>query len=59
MVLLQLPMHIVENINMVACCQWQVTFEELEKVALASPDPIHQLPSGSAEKFEVLLSSYL
>ena len=37
----------------------QVDFVELEKVALSSPDPIEDLPSGSAELYEIILGSYI
>jgi hypothetical protein len=37
----------------------QVDFVELEKVALANPDPVDDLPSGSAELYEILLSGYI
>ena len=39
--------------------QLQVDFVELEKVALSSPDPIEDLPSGSAELYEIILGSYI
>ena len=37
----------------------QVDFVELEKVALASPDPVEDLPSARAELYEIVLSSYI
>ena len=37
----------------------QVDFVELEKVALSSPDPIEDLPSGQAELYEITLSRYI
>ncbi|CAL5221632.1 g3856 [Coccomyxa viridis] len=37
----------------------KVDFVELEKVALSSPDPIEDLPSGSAELYEIILGSYI
>ena len=37
----------------------QVDFVELEKVALSSPDPIEDLPSGSAELYEIILGNYI
>ena len=37
----------------------QVDFVELEKVALSSPDPIENLPSGQAELYEITLSRYI
>ena len=44
---------------MAACCDAQVDFAELEKLALSSPDPANDLPSGSAELYEIMLSSYI
>ena len=37
----------------------QADFVELEKVALSSPDPIEDLPSGQAELYEIVLSRYI
>ena len=37
----------------------QADFVELEKVALSSPDPIEDLPSGQAELYEITLSRYI
>ena len=37
----------------------QIDFQELEKAALAAPDPIEDLPSGRAELYEIMLSSYI
>ena len=37
----------------------QVDFAELEKAALAAPDPIEDLPSGKAELYEIVLSNYV
>ena len=37
----------------------QADFVELEKVALSSPDPIEDLPSGQAELYEIILSRYV
>jgi hypothetical protein len=37
----------------------QADFVELEKVALSSPDPIEELPSGQAELYEIILSRYV
>jgi len=36
-----------------------VDFVELEKEALSSPDPIEDLPSGSAELYEIILGTYI
>ena len=40
-------------------CPAKVDFEELEKIALSAPDPIEDLPSGSTELYEILLSGYI
>ncbi|KAK9830382.1 hypothetical protein WJX72_011455 [[Myrmecia] bisecta] len=37
----------------------KASFAELEKFALAQPDPIEDLPSARAEKYEILLASYI
>ncbi len=37
----------------------QADFAELEKAALAAPDPIGNLPSGQAELYEIMLGSYI
>lgn len=42
-----------------SCDACQVDFVELEKVALANPDPIEDLPSARAELYEIMLSSYI
>lgn len=37
----------------------QVDFVELEKIALASADPVQDLPSARAELYEIVLSRYI
>lgn len=37
----------------------QVGFKELEEYALAHSDPVESLPSGQAEKAEIMLSMYV
>lgn len=45
--------------RLLTSCDAQVDFELMEKLALSSPDPAHDLPSGSAELYEIMLSSYI